>query len=201
MNNIDNFFTEDAAAFSKAYFAYLAEILASINPAEIQIFINNLLEARENQSTIFFMGNGGSAATASHFANDLAVGTDSYEKPFRAISLSDNNAIITAIANDYGYPEIFQRQLRLLGKKGDIVVGISASGNSVNLVNGFRVAKEMQIKTIAITAFDGGQMRKMADSGIHVATGRGEYGPAEDSHMIIDHMVGAYLVRLVKRGN
>ncbi len=200
MNNIDRFFTRDAVVFAGAYIDYLGKVMKGIDVNEIGRFIKTLLDARERAATVFFMGNGGSAATASHFANDLAIGTQSYEKPFRAISLTDNQAIITAIANDFGYQDIFVRQLCMLGKPGDVVVGISASGNSPNLLHAFEYAHSVGIKRVAITAFDGGRLKEMADQGIHVPTAPKEYGPAEDVHMMIDHLVGAYLIHLVKAG-
>lgn len=192
MNNIE--------AFASAYIEYLTRVLKGIDVKEIGRFVDTLLDARERGATIFFIGNGGSAATASHFANDLAIGTQSYEKPFRAISLTDNQAVITAVANDFGYEDIFARQLRVLGKPGDLVVGISASGNSPNLLQAFEYARSAGIRRIAITGFDGGRMKAMADEGIHVPTAPKEYGPAEDAHMMIDHLVGAYLIQLLKAG-
>jgi len=200
MNNIDRFYTRDPIVFAGAYIDYLAQVTKRIDVNEIGRFIKTLLDARERAATVFFIGNGGSAATASHFANDLAIGTQSYEKPFRAISLTDNHAIITAVANDFGYQDVFVRQLRMLGKPGDVVVGISASGNSPNVVSAFEYARSAGIKSFAITAFDGGRMREMADEGIHVPTAPKEYGPAVDAHMMIDHLVGAYLIHLVKEG-
>ena len=151
-------------------------------------------------ASIFFAGNGGSASTASHFANDLAIGTNDYNTPFKAISLSDNNAILTALGNDFGYDEVFSRQIQVLGKKGDLIVCISASGNSPNLIKAFTSAKLIGVKTIAITAFDGGKMKKIADEGIHVPTEQKEYGPAEDAHMVLDHLVSGYLMRYIKNG-
>ncbi len=200
MNNLDRIFTKDPAAFAGAYLEYLSSVLKGIDTGEIALFIQTLLDARERGATIYFIGNGGSAATASHFANDLAIGTNSYDKPFRAISLTDNQAIITAVGNDFGYDEIFVRQLRVLGRAGDVVVGISASGNSSNLLRTFEFAKSVGIKTVAITAFDGGKMKQMADECIHVPTAPKEYGPAEDAHMVLDHLVGAYLIRIVQHG-
>ena len=155
------------------------------------------MNARKRKATIFFIGNGGSAATASHFANDISIGTNDYDKPFKAISLTDNVPILTALGNDFGFDEIFVRQLRVLGQPGDVVVGISASGNSANLLKAFEYAKKINIKTVAITGFDGGKLKTMADEGIHVPTGTKEYGPAEDAHMILNHLVGAYLMRIV----
>jgi D-sedoheptulose 7-phosphate isomerase len=200
MNNLDRIFTKDPAAFAEAYLDYLAKVLKEIDTEAIGRFIQTLLDARERGAAIYFIGNGGSAATASHFANDLGIGTNSYDKPFRAVSLTDNQAIITAIGNDFGYEEVFVRQLRILGRPGDVVVGISASGNSPNLLRAFEYAKSSGIKTIAITAFDGGKMKLMADDGIHVPTAPKEYGPAEDGHMILDHLIGAFLMRFVRVG-
>ena len=199
MNNIDSFYEDNSNSFAESYLGYLSEVLGRINRSEISEFINTLKCARQDGRKIFFIGNGGSAATASHFANDLAIGTYCREKPFRAVSLTDNVAIITAIANDFGYEDIFLRQLEVIGEKNDLVVGISASGNSQNIIKAFEYAKNNNMHTFAITAFDGGYMKKIADKGIHVPTGFGEYGPAEDSHMILDHLVGAYLMRFVAR--
>jgi D-sedoheptulose 7-phosphate isomerase len=200
MNNIDRIFNKDPVAFAGAYLEYLSTVLRTIDVREIGQFIGTLLDARERGARIYFIGNGGSAATASHFANDIAIGTNAYDKPFRAISLTDNQAIITAIGNDFGYEDIFVRQLQVLAAKGDVVVGISASGNSPNLIKAFEFAKAAGIKTVALTAFDGGKMKQIADEGVHVPTAPKEYGPAEDAHMVLDHLVGAYLMRIIKNG-
>ena len=157
------------------------------------------MDVRERGSTIFFIGNGGSAATASHFANDLAFGTKEYKKPFKVMSITDNVPVLTALGNDYGYEDIFVRQLKVYGEKGDMLVGISASGNSLNLLRAFEYASITGIKTVALTAFDGGKMKKIADYGVHVPTGMKEYGPAEDVHMVLDHLVGSYLMRFIKK--
>lgn len=197
MNNLDKIYTNNPSDFAKAYLGYLTRVLENIDTDAIGEFINVLLAARSRGATIFFIGNGGSAATASHFANDLSIGTNAYKKPFRALSLTDNLAIITAIGNDFGYEEIFVRQLMVLGREGDVLVGISASGNSPNLIRAFDHAKTIGIQTVAITAFDGGKMKNIADHLVHIPTGQKEYGPAEDAHMILDHLIGAYLMRLI----
>ncbi|MGB6306244.1 MAG: SIS domain-containing protein [Steroidobacteraceae bacterium] len=197
-NNLDRIFTPDPVDFAQAYLRYVQTVLQRIDAAEVGNFIEILLAARDRGSMIFFIGNGGSAATASHFANDIAVGTNAYDRPFRALSLTDNVPLITAVGNDFGYDEIFVRQLRILGRSGDVVVGISASGNSPNLVKAFDYANSAGIVTVAITAFDGGKMKSMSAHGIHVPTGPKEYGPAEDAHMVLDHLIGAYLMRRVK---
>ena len=197
-NNIDRFYSADPVAFAKKYIDYVSLVLKNIDIEEIGIFAKTLLDARSRRATIFFVGNGGSAATASHFANDLAIGCNDYKDPFRAISLNDNVPVLTAIGNDFGYDEIFVRQLRVHGKQGDVIVGISASGNSQNLIDTFKYAKSVGIKTVALTAFDGGLMKSLADEGIHVPTELKEYGPAEDAHMVLDHLVSSYLMRYIK---
>ncbi|HID69074.1 MAG TPA: SIS domain-containing protein [Desulfobacterales bacterium] len=198
MNNLDRLFTQDICAFSTAYIDYLKKILDDIESSEIARFVEILLDARANKKTVYFIGNGGSASTASHFANDLSFGCNEYEQPFQVVSLTDNVSILTALGNDYGYEEIFVRQLMIQSKPGDILVGISASGNSDNIINAFKYAAENDIQTVALTAFDGGEMKKIADVGIHVPTDFKEYGPAEDAHMILDHLVTAYLMRIIR---
>ena len=200
MNNIDQIYNKSLSIndYSKSYIEYLSSVLNSISLTDIEKFVEVLLEARERASSVFFIGNGGSAATASHFANDIAIGTSTDEKPFRAISLCDNQAVITAIANDDGYEEIFSQQLQVLLKKQDVVIAISASGNSPNLIRAIETAKKMSAITVGISAFDGGKMKEMVDVSLHVPTEKGEYGPAEDAHMVLDHLVSSYLMRLVR---
>ena len=200
MNNIDQIYSESFSIkdYSKSYINYLSSVLSNISLTDIEKFVEVLLEARERESSIFFIGNGGSAATASHFANDIAIGTRTYEKPFRALSLCDNQAVITAIANDDGYEKIFNQQLEVLLKKQDVVVAISASGNSPNLLKAIDTSKKLSAVTVGISAFNGGKMKEMVDVALHVPTEKGEYGPAEDAHMVLDHLVSSYLTRLVR---
>ena len=200
MNKIDQIYSNSNSIkdYSRSYIQYLASVLKIIFLTDIEKFVEVLLEARERASSIFFIVNGGSAATASHFANDIAIGTRTDEKPFRAISLCDNQAVITAIANDDGYEEIFSQQLQVLLKKQDVVVAISASGNSPNLLDAIDTAKKMNTITVGISAFDGGKMKEMVDISVHVPTEKGEYGPAEDAHMVLDHLISNYLMRLVR---
>ena len=199
MNELDKIFSQskNANAFATGYLNYLNQVLSGFNVEEISAFVRILVDARERDAQIFFMGNGGSATTASHFANDLAIGTRSRSKPFRAMSLTDNQAIVTAISNDDGYENIFVTQLQALMKKGDVVVAISASGNSKNLVKALEYAISNSTTTVGITSFDGGQLRQIAKLGVHVPANKGEYGPAEDAHMVLNHLIGAYLTRLV----
>ena len=184
--------------YAESYIRYLTEVLGKISTKEISDFIDSMIAASSRGSSIYFIGNGGSAATASHFVNDISIGTKSMDAPFRAISLCDNQPVITAIANDYGYEYIFSQQLAVLLKKDDVVVAISASGNSPNIINAIDVAKQKEAITVGLTAFDGGKLRQMTDIAIHVPTEKGEYGPAEDAHMMLDHLVSSYLMHFVK---
>ena len=178
--------------FSDEYLEYLTALIAQLDRSSISQFADLLLESRENKTTTFFLGNGGSASTATHFVNDVSLGSRQFEKPFRAISLCDNQAVITAIANDDGYENIFLQQLQTLATAGDTIVCISASGNSKNLIKAIEYARENNIYVVGLTAFDGGYLKDNCDLNIHVPTKIGEYGPAEDLHMVICGLVGSY---------
>jgi len=178
--------------FSKQYLEYLTNLIEKLDTQSIAQFADLLLDSRDSGSTTFFLGNGGSASTATHFVNDVSLGSRQFEKPFRAISLCDNQAVITAIANDDGYENIFLQQLQTLASPGDTIVCISASGNSKNLIKAIEYARENNIYIVALTAFDGGYLKENCDLNIHVPTKVGEYGPAEDLHMVICGLVGSY---------
>ena len=197
MNNIDNFNILDSKIFTLNYIEYLTKVLNGIEPNQIESFVECLLETREKDGTIYFIGNGGSAATASHFVNDLSVGLSNKGKPFKAICLSDNVPSITAIGNDESFDLIFLNQVKAFLTKKDLLVAISASGNSLNLVNCFEYAINQNIQTFSITAFDGGRLKEISNKYIHIKTNKGEYGPAEDAHMIIDHLVTSFLSRYI----
>ena len=119
-------------------------------------------------------------------------------KPFKAMSLTDNMAVITAVGNDDGYEHIFTKQLQNFAKPKDVLVAISASGNSPNIIHAVEFAKSRDLKVIGLTGFDGGKLREMSDIRIHVETRKGEYGPVEDVHMFVDHLIGTYFNRVVK---
>jgi|TARA_B110000438_G_C15694767_1_gene598441 D-sedoheptulose 7-phosphate isomerase len=178
--------------FSKQYLEYLTNLIEKLDTQSIAQFADLLLDSRDSGSTTFFLGNGGSASTATHFVNDVSLGSRQFDKPFRAISLCDNQAVITAIANDDGYENIFLQQLQTLAKPGDTIVCISASGNSKNLINAIEYAKQHSIYIVGLTAFDGGYLKENCDLNIHVPTKVGEYGPAEDLHMVVCGLIGSY---------
>lgn len=186
--------------FATRYLAYLSELLAQLDVGVIEQIIDALVAAGDRGNAIYFIGNGGSAATASHFANDIGIGTRAPGlKPLKTISLVDNMAVMTALANDEGYANVFVRQLEGVLQPGDVVVALSASGNSANVVEAVRYAKEIGALTIGCTGFAGGALREIADISLHVPTLRGEYGPVEDVFQILDHLIYSYL-RLERRG-
>ncbi|MEO5339394.1 MAG: SIS domain-containing protein [Magnetococcus sp. MYC-9] len=200
MNAVEQIFQQSSTphGFAQGYLGYLSQVFDRMDCAQIGAFINTLLQARQRQARIFFIGNGGSAATASHFANDIAIGSRSRVKPFRALSLCDNLALITAIGNDFGYDQVFVRQLENQMDTGDVVVAISASGNSPNVLHAIDYAKSHGGLTVGLTGFDGGRLRQAVDLSVHVPSNPGEYGPVEDLHMILDHLVGAFLMQVVR---
>jgi len=188
-----------AAEFAKLYTGHLAGVVTRLDFREVGRVIDLFLQARSRGSTIFFFGNGGSAATAAHFANDLGFcASPEGRRPFRALSLSSNTSFITCLANDIGFDNVFSWQLRNLMAAGDVVVAISASGNSPNVVKALEYAKENGGIPVALVGFDGGRLKQLADYCILVETDKGEYGPVEDVHMILDHLITGYLAVAAK---
>lgn len=203
MNQIERIFESNPGAeqYADSYLKYLSEVLARLDRKAIAAFADCLWDARERGAQIFFLGNGGSAATASHFANDLSIGPRNFKKPFNARAITDNVAVITCIGNDFGYDDIFKIQLQTqLMRKGDVVVAISASGNSPNIIKACEYAREAGATVVGLTGFDGGKLLEISDIRLHVQTAKGEYGPVEDAHMIFDHLIGTYLNMRVKAG-
>jgi D-sedoheptulose 7-phosphate isomerase len=181
--------------YFKKYFEHLHEILISLDLNEIEAVENCFLLARKNKKTVFFIGNGGSAATASHFAQDLGeVGRKAKVPGFKSLSLTDNTSLITAAGNDHGYDKIFTVQLEELFGAGDVLVAISASGNSPNVVNAVEFAKKAGGITIGFIGFSGGKLKDICDHVIHAKTPSGEYGPVEDVHLIMDHLIQSHLI-------
>ena len=172
--------------------AYREECIAALNSVDldaVESVSNALLQARDRGSRIFVVGNGGSAATASHMATDLMLGSGLVDPPLRVVALTDNQAIITATGNDISFDQVFSRQLIHLAERGDILMAVSASGNSPNVLACVDAAKELGLTTIAFTGFDGGRLANMVDVLVHVPTRIGAYGPVEDVHLMVNHMI------------
>ncbi len=170
---------------------YFAEVSATLNklPVDTIITIVEIIEnARVNGNQLFIFGNGGSAATATHFACDLSKGGIVEGKSrIRAISLCDNLPLMTAWGNDTAYEYIFSEQLANLVQPGDIVIGISGSGNSPNVLNGMKVAQEKGGKTIGFSGFDGGKLKDMVDIPLVVPNHCMEQ--IEDIHLVLEHVI------------
>jgi len=197
MDNIKRILSEskNLDSFVKRYLEYVSKLLKLIDSQSISLFVDQLEEARENKNTIFIIGNGGSAATASHMANDLALGSRSADKKdsYRVLSLTDNITNITALSNDCGYERVFVDQLKVHYRPGDKLVVISASGNSPNVVNAAEWVKKQGGVVIGLLGFNGGKLKDLCDISIHIVTPEGEYGPVEDAHMVVDHLVYTWL--------
>ena len=184
--------------FSENYINYLIGLLNKINYSKIAECIDKIEEARINDKTIFIMGNGGSASTASHVANDfgLAVMKKSKNpnlKSYRAQSITDNMSVISAPANDSDYKNIFLDQIKIHYRKGDIAILISASGNSQNLVEAAKWIRSNNGFVISWLGFDGGILKSNSDLNIIIDTPKGEYAPVEDIHLIINHVIVSWM--------
>lgn len=170
---------------------YISSLQETINelPKENIVNVIELLEsARLDGKQIFIMGNGGSASTATHFVCDLAKNTRKEGMPhYKVIGLTDNMAIFSAYANDEGYESVFAQQLDNLVMPGDIVIGISASGNSRNVLNAIALAKSRSAITVGFSGFDGGQLAPMVDINVHVNSNIIEH--VEDIHLMLEHMI------------
>jgi D-sedoheptulose 7-phosphate isomerase len=150
-----------------------------------------LLGAYRNDKQVFTIGNGGSSSTASHLAADLSKNTTGANtRRFRITSLNDNAAIVTAIANDLGYENVFVEQLINLIRPGDVLIAVSASGNSPNIVRAIRYAQEQSAHVAALLGFDGGEAAKLADNAIVVPSS--DFGIVEDLHLAINHILVEY---------
>ncbi|MDD4854941.1 MAG: SIS domain-containing protein [Sulfuricurvum sp.] len=180
---------------NRIYINNLIELLQKIDYEIVDQIIKILEEAAHKQSSIYIIGNGGSAATASHMVNDLGAGLRRRGLINLDItSLADNVPVITAIANDIGYENIFYMQLEGLLKPEDLIIAISCSGNSPNIVKAVEYAKNIGSTIIGITGFDGGDLKKLSDVNFHIEAPKGEYGLVEDMHMILDHMIYSYYI-------
>jgi D-sedoheptulose 7-phosphate isomerase len=154
--------------------------------------IHILQDARLNNRLIFIMGNGGSASTATHFVCDLSKNTrDNGLPPFRVLGLADNMAMLSAYANDEGFENVFAQQLANLVRPDDVVIAISTSGNSPNVLKAVELANERNAITIGFTGFDGGRLSGMVDVNLHVPSDRIEQ--VEDIHLMLEHLICSVL--------
>lgn len=171
------------------------EALNSLNYEEIDSAVQAIVSVWKNEGDIYICGNGGSAATASHYVNDFNKGiSEKVGRKFRMHCLCDNFATVMAIANDINYDEVFRFQLTGILREKDLVIGISGSGNSRNVIYAVEYAKQHGVKTIAMTGYDGGILRRIADYKMHVPVENMQI--TEDIHMFFDHMMMSILSRI-----
>lgn len=184
------------------YFNNLKKIFNKIDFEKIAQIVKIINVAYKNDHQIFIIGNGGSASTASHFCCDLSKGIlghkgDNPVKRIKAISLTDNMALISAWANDTSYENIFVEQLKNLLKPNDVLIGISASGNSQNIIRAIKYANKQKAITIGFLGFDGGALLNLVNYSIVVK--ENHYGRVEDVHLILAHLISE-LITPIKEG-
>lgn len=183
-------------SFVEAYFESVAEELRAVSAEALAAIGERLLETAQSGAQILVAGNGGSASTASHFACDLAK-TVLGAKPelrtsrFRAVSLADNVALLTAWANDVSYESVFAEQVKMLGRPGDVLCVISASGSSANVVEAVAVARSLGLRTIGLLGRDGGRLKGMVDDQVVVPCY--DYGQIESAHLVMAHLLTQWL--------
>lgn len=181
-----------------AYLDYADKALRSVKAQEVENTIELLFRAYKSGNTVFVIGNGGSAASASHLAQDLAKGTRrtlSQKKRIRALALTDSAPFLTAYGNDDGYDVVFEQQLRNHARRGDVLVAISGSGNSPNIIKAVTWAKRNGLSTLGITGFDGGKLRKLAQHKLHVPLN--DMCTAESVHSVLLHYIVLALVERI----
>lgn len=180
-------------SFPEQYKQELLKTLDAIDLERVEQAIEWFREARAAGRQIFVFGNGGSAATASHFVTDMVKGA-SYNRPqrFRIMALTESIFTLTAYANDLDFESVFVEQLKNFAQPGDLVMGISGSGNSPNVLRAIMHANSIGCRTLALTGRDGGKLGQMAQLNIQVA--EPHMGRIEDAHMIVCHMIGYYFM-------
>ncbi|WP_455757124.1 SIS domain-containing protein [Sulfurimonas sp.] len=178
---------------------YTKKLIILLNNIDTNAIVKIIKALEKTRGKIYIIGNGGSAATASHMVNDLGIGLKRRGiRSFDVESLNDNTPVCTAIANDIGYDNVFSMQLKDRITKNDILIAISCSGNSKNILNAVKYAKKQGSTIIGATGFDGGKLKKKSDINFHVQTAINEYGLVEDMHMILDHIIYSYYIKKAK---
>lgn len=175
-----------------SYTKLLRQGLEGVDRDTLNRVWRELTEAYRNRRTLWTCGNGGSAAISDHFSCDHLKGVraNTALRP-RVLSLSSNAALLTAIGNDFSFDRIFEHQLESLAQPGDILVAISSSGNSPNIIQAVTTAKSLGLKTIGFVGFDGGELARIADHALHVKVAN--YGIVEDAHQSLMHVLAQFI--------
>jgi D-sedoheptulose 7-phosphate isomerase len=184
-----------AGTYVQDFLHTLRSGLDEVSEPDVQAVAEVLWTAYQDCRRVFVMGNGGSAAAASHFACDLNLATRE-RKRLQAVSLNDNTALLTALANDYGYGEVFYEQLANLVTAGDVVIVISASGDSENVVKAVTLAAERGAVTVGILGFGGGQVQTLVDH--HLTISNRDYYVVESIHATLTHLLAGLLRRRIR---
>ena len=188
-NNLKNFL--------RNYITGLNNELLNIDINKFKKISDLIIKTIKSKNTIYVCGNGGSSAISNHYICDyLKLIRHNTNLIPKVISLSSNNELLSAISNDIDYSEVFKYQLESLGEKNDLVVMVSSSGNSSNVVKAAKYCKKKKIKTISFTGFSGGKLKKMTDLNLHLNLKT--YGQTEDSHHILMHMIMHYIIKRYK---
>ena len=187
---------QELANYLDSYILRLNKILEKIDLDTLNSIVRVMVDTFENDNTVYVVGNGGSASTASHMQSDFSL-TIRHVTDFRpkVVALTDNIPLLTSIGNDFSYDDIFVEQMRGKIRDKDTLIAISASGNSPNVVKAVEYANKVGGCTISFTGFDGGILHDIVDHSLHTKNPEGDYGPIEDVHLILNHLIVNYLVK------
>ncbi|HOQ89586.1 MAG TPA: SIS domain-containing protein [Candidatus Hydrogenedentes bacterium] len=196
MHYLANLFQQSSEfeAYAKGYFQRVNELARKLDLDAVRWAMEHIGNTRQNGNALYFFANGGSAAVAAHWVNDLMAGANEPGKPaFRAYCLSDNTSTVTAIGNDSAFENIFRDQLRAYIRPGDVALAMSVSGNSENIIRGLQAARDAGATTIGIAGMSGGRMSALCDVFILIPTTADEYGPVEDLFSLLEHLITGWL--------
>jgi len=197
MDTMEKIFREATAPvdYIRGHFERTAEVVKSIDADAVAELLDWVKETWENDGVIFVAGNGGSASVAGAWVNDLCANSVvPGQRGFRVMSLSDSGPVLTALGNDIRYEEVFAEQLRAWMRPGDLLIVMSCSGNSPNVLKAVEQAHASGGRTVAVAGFDGGKVSSMAHLSIVIETSKDEYGPVEDAFSVVMHSVCGYLI-------
>jgi D-sedoheptulose 7-phosphate isomerase len=182
----------DITNLKKEYITSVIGLLRSIKDSEVQKLLNEIIEVRKSNRKILVVGNGGSALNAIHFSMGISIVSKKWKNPIKAIALSESS-LITSIANDYGFEHVYSKLLEVYAEENDLLICLSTSGNSVNVINAVIEAKNRNIRTFALLGSDGGSLLSLVDNYILIECENKDSGQAEDIHMIIGHFLTSIL--------
>lgn len=195
MTGTDRSTSLQARQIAERYLRDFGQLLTGVDVEAIARIVGFMRAARDDGGTIYIAGNGGSAATASHWANDLGKATKCAGRgSIRVMCLSDNTPWLTALANDEGYDRVFAGQLENFAGPGDVLAVLSASGNSRNLVEAVQLASERGLVTVALLGFDGGILKELVSEYLWLPTDEGAYGLVESGHSVLCDIVTTCLM-------